>query len=102
MAEEKIREIRKVFDADYKRLKRQDKAIEREGLDFFSLECLMDPGNGANCYDFIDPGFDVENIIIHKLDLERLNKILGMISSKNREFILDCFNSDHGDRNWIF
>ena len=101
MSEEKIKEIRKIFDADYKRLKRQNEAMKREGLDFLSLELLMDPAGDATAYNFIDPEADVEEEVMHRLDLEHLREVLSRISVKDREFIMDCFNTELGARQTI-
>ncbi len=51
LSEEKIREIRKVFDTDYKQMKREQKARIDAGFVNYSLEWLMNPGSEVCCFD---------------------------------------------------
>jgi len=96
LPEEQVKAIRRMFDADYKRLKRRKKA--RENYTFFSLEYLWHPSKETFPYHIVDPDADVERIIFHKLDLERLNMVLERIPERDKEFILDCFDADWGGR----
>ena len=101
LPEEKIREIRQLFDADYKMLKRQNDFIHREEIIFLSLELLLVPEGDPAPYYIMDPESDVERIVLHRLDLEKLNRVLNRITEKDKEFILDCFDDEWGARKKI-
>lgn len=64
LPEEKIREIRKVFDADYKSWKREKKTRREAGFVDFSLDWLMNPDTDVCCFDIPDPEMDVERMIL--------------------------------------
>ena len=93
--EETVEAMRRMFDADYKRLKREKRA--RKDIVYYSLERLLYPTGNSCYYDVTDPDTDVEQIVLHKLDMERLGEILNMIPGKDREFILDCFDAEWGE-----
>ncbi len=101
LPEEKIKEIRRVFDADYKMLKRQNAVIQSEEISFLSLEMLQNPEGDSAPFYIMDPELDVERIVLHRLDLEKLYKVLNRIQKKDKEFILDCFDGEWGARNKI-
>ena len=101
LPEEKIREIRRMFDGDYKRMKREIQDRENAQYVLYSLELLMDPENGACYFDIPDPSLDLEKQLLHRLDLERLEEVLESISKEERQFILDCFDAERGARKEI-
>lgn len=97
LPEEKIREIRKMFDTDYKRVKREKQERKEAGVVYYSLEYLKNP-EGDSCYfDIPDPNMDVEQIVMHGLELEQLREILNRISPKDKQFILDCYAAEWGE-----
>ena len=101
MPEEKIKELRRMFDAEYKKLKREKEAKTDVEYGIYSLELLQSPDKGAGYFDIPDPDMDVEKRILHKIDMERLREVLNMISPEQREFILDCFDAEWGARKKI-
>ncbi len=101
LPEEKIKEIRRMFDADYKRLKRRKAAKNRTDHIFYSFELMIHPGGDSSPYYFQDPDIDVEKIVHHRLDLERLQGVLNRIPVRDMEFILDCFDAEWGARKQV-
>ena len=96
LPEEKIKEIRRVFDADYKKLKRKKATKNRADLFFCSFELLKDPKSDLSPYFFQDLEVDVEKMIIHTMDLDKLHEVLERIPVRDREFIMDCFEAEYG------
>ena len=95
MPEETVKAIRRIFDADKKRMKWEKKTRKETGFVYYSIELLKNPEDGCY-YDLPDPEMDLDEIIIHKLDLERLSVILDMLPETEKQFILDCFDADYG------
>lgn len=93
--EETVKAMRRMFDADYKRLKREKQA--RKNIVYYSLEHLLNPEGNSCYYDVPDPDMDVEQIVLHRFDLERLREILRIIPKEEKEFILDCFAAEWGE-----
>ena len=97
MPEEKIMEIRRLFDADYKRLKREKQERKEAGVVYYSLEHLRNP-DGESCYfEIPDPNMDVEQRVLHELELEQLREILNRLSPRDKQFILDCYAAEWGE-----
>ena len=98
LSEEKIKEIRRMFDAEKKKLKRRKAAKERYGWGFFAIEDLTVGGilHHKGAFDIPDAGMSVEDEIIHQLDLERLNECLAEFEPEDKEFLLDCFKCERG------
>ncbi len=95
LPEETVKAIRRIFDADKKRMKWEKKTRKETGFVYYSIELLKNPEDGCY-YDLPDPEMDLDEIIIHKLDLERLSVILDMLPETEKQFILDCFDADYG------
>jgi len=97
LPEEKIQEIRRMFDADYKSMKRRKQAKKERKFVYYSLELLKAPEEDDVCYfDYPDPDMDLEQMMLHQLDLERLDEVLATIPEEERLFILDCFDKEWG------
>ena len=101
LPEEKIMEIRRLFDADYKRMKREKQAREDAGFVYYSLEQLRNPDEDVCYFEMADPDMDVEQMTLHKLDMEKLMAVLALIPEEERLFILDCFAAEWGARKEI-
>lgn len=95
LPEETVKAIRRIFDADKKRMKWEKKTRKETGFVYYSIELLKNQEDGCY-YDLPDPEMDLDEIIIHKLDLERLSVILDMLPETEKQFILDCFEADYG------
>ena len=63
-------------------------------MEFLSLEAMVDTQENRNGFDIPDTSVDVEAEIIHKMELERLNEVLAMLTEEDREFILDYFSGE--------
>ena len=107
MSEEKIREIRKIFDRDYKNLKYENCSMEKYEYSCCSL--YLENEDGDYVFDIPDPTCNVEDIALHNLEMEKLMKLLGTIGKENRELILAAFDKDiklkdyaaeHGMEKW--
>lgn len=94
MTEEQIHEIYNMFNAAYQKKYREKKARENSPLEFLSLEAMVDTQENRNGFDIPDTSVDVEAEIIHKMELERLNEVLAMLTEEDREFILDYFSGE--------
>ena len=90
-----------MFDADYKRMKREKQAREDAGFVYYSLELLRNPDDDCCYFEMADPDMDVEQTIFHKLDMEKLRAVLRSIPEEERLFILDCFDAEWGARKEI-
>ena len=91
LSEEQTAEIRRFFDAEKKRLKRDKKTREVEGITF-SYVTNSDGGNedagDLDSRDIVDESFDLEEMIMQKILLEQLHKALLELSVDDREFLL--------------
>lgn len=94
MTDEQIREIYNLFNADYQRLYRRKKAKERNKLDFLAVEGMRGSDGEFGTYEIPDESVDIEEEIIHKLELERLREVLAMLTEEDRRFILEYFEGE--------
>ena len=94
MTDERIREIYNLFNADYQRLFRRKKAKERSKLDFLAVEGMRGPDGEFGTFEIPDESVDIEEEIIHKLELERLREVLAMLTEEDRRFILEYFEGE--------
>jgi len=91
LSEEQTAEIRRFFDAEKKRLKRDKKAREEEGITFSYVvpsEAESEVSGDLESRDIIDENFDLEEMIMQKILLEQLHKALSELSVDDREFLL--------------
>lgn len=95
LTEEQIAEIRKFFDREKKKMKRDLQAREKQGIGFHSLEDLEEK-NGRDCGNGCDAGFDLEEMVIHRMDIEKLDRCLNELSMDDREFIYAIFSMQRG------
>lgn len=93
LTEEKIAEIRKFFDGEKKKLKRSIQYREEEGIVFNSLTVMAEEYDEDNS---LDAGFDLEETVIHAMELQRLNMCLSELSVDDREFIYAVFSEERG------
>lgn len=95
LTEEKISEIRKFFDGEKKKLKRSIQYREEEGIVFNSLTVMAEEYDGDED-NSLDAGFDLEETVIHAMELQRLNMCLSELSVDDREFIYAVFSEERG------
>ena len=99
MNEEQIAEIRRFFDAEKKHLLRDKRAREKQGITFSYITTSEEESEEAGDLDsreIVDENFNLEEMIIHKFQMEKLNKVLGELSDEDREFLLSLFSFDSG------
>lgn len=95
LAEEKIQEIRNMFNTEYQKLHRQKKAMENSDYVFLNAEGMRNSDGEYWTHEIPDPTVNVEDEIIHKMDLERLNKLLDTLPIMDKEFLLDYFSGEN-------
>ena len=99
LSEEQTAEIRRFFDAEKKRLKRDKEAREKAGITFSYIQATDQNYDGdaeMDELDFVDEGFDLEELIIHKLELEKMEKALKKLPEDDRKFLLSLYSLGHG------
>ncbi len=100
LSEEKIAQIRQVFDSDYKRLDRRRKAKEDTGISWVSVTDLSGEGEEAD-YEIEDQNTNVEEAVLHSMSLHELHEYLQELSEEDRMFIYDCFTDRPDNLKWV-
>ena len=75
MREEDIQALRREFDADYKRLSRENKRKDKLGFSSVSLSIITSDGDGFDC-EIADPRANIEEDFIHNWELQRLGELM--------------------------
>lgn len=88
--EEKIVEIRKVFDNDKKRLKREKQRMEEKDIHCFSIDAFQ-AGEDIERFDIADPNADTEALAIKNWELSKLREFLAELTTEDVEFIMACY-----------
>ena len=99
LSEEQIAEIRKFFDAEKKRLAYDKKTRQDNGISFSYIQNVdqnYDGDSDMEELDFVDENFDLEELIIHKLQLEKLSQALSELPETDREFLLAYYSEEYG------
>ena len=99
LSEEQTEEIRRFFDAEKKRLKRDKEAREEEGITFSYIvpsETESEVSGDLESRDIVDEDFDLEEIIMKKLLLEQLHKALAELPADDREFLYALYSRGYG------
>ena len=95
MPEENIAELRRMFDADKKKLKRLNRKLESQE-DAFCILHLSDfhveDQSGDFDYDAPDLTVDVEEDVMHSMMLDQMRGFLGELNQEDRRFILTYFS----------
>ena len=95
LSEEQTAEIRRFFDAEKKRMKRDKEAREEAGITFSYIQSAdqnYDGDSDMDELDFLDENYDLEEIILHKILLEQLREALKELSGDDREFLLAVYD----------
>ena len=90
LPEEQIAEIRRMFDAEYKRLGRRKKAKETNNISWIST-ADMSGADSETEYELADENTDVEGMVLHQLELEELQGYLDELTEDDRKFLLAMF-----------
>lgn len=90
LPEEQIAEIRRMFDAEYKRLGRRKKAKEKNNISWISTTD-MSGSDSETEYELADENTDVEGMVLHQMELEELQGYLDELTEDDRKFLLAMF-----------
>jgi len=96
LSEEKIAEIRRFFDAEKKKLKRENDVIEKTKFQYFSMNEAIDEERGITIYDVGDMNADTEMDAIKLWELEKLREYMSELSYEDQEFLYACFEDSRG------
>lgn len=99
LEESRIAEIRRFFDAEKKRLSRDKEARDKAGIVFNSLSSLVQPEGSSSSdeYEIADDRANVEEQILHKLELDHLHECLAGLPEDDREFLFALFSGGYGN-----
>lgn len=90
LPEEQIAEIRRMFDAEYKRLGRRKKAKEKNNISWISTTD-MSGSESESDFELADENTDVEGMVLHQMELEELQGYLDELTEDDRKFLLAMF-----------
>ena len=90
LSQEKIAEIRRMFDKEKKRLKRENQSMEKNNIRYFAVDNVKD-GNEFDQYAIVDLNVDVEMEAIKKSELIKLKKVVLELTEDEREFLRICY-----------
>ena len=88
--------IRRIFDADYKRLDRRKKAQERNNVVIMSVTTMVADFEEVGDYEIPDDTYNPEVLILHEIELAELREHLAELDDEDRQFLMDCFDSQIG------
>ena len=100
LTEEQIAKIRQVFDSDYKRLDRRQKAKERYGIGWISVTDLSGANEEAD-FDLEDTDTNVEEEVLHRMSLCELRNYMQDLPDEDRVFLYDCFSDRPDNLKWV-
>lgn len=95
LSEEKTAEIRRMFNAQYQRMYREREARKRSVYEFWYTEDLYGRDSEKGTYEIADPSVNIEEELIHQMDLEKLREVLKELSPEDREFILEYYEGEN-------
>ena len=90
LPEKQIAEIRRMFDAEYKRLGRRKKAKEKNNISWISTTD-MSGSESESDFELADENTDVEGMVLHQMELEDLQGYLDELTEDDRKFLLAMF-----------
>lgn len=96
LSEEQTAEIRRFFDAEQKKLKRRNEAMKRNDISWFSISDAMEELGMESDFDIPDASANVEDEVLHQMDLERLRGIMSDLSPEDQEFLQVYFEEERG------
>jgi DNA-directed RNA polymerase specialized sigma subunit len=95
LSEEQTAEIRKFFDAEKKKLRRDMDAREAEGIVFNSITTFTNNEEDSETFELVSD-MNLEEMLIHQMNLENLNDCLQELSADDREFLFIIFSGERG------
>ena len=91
LTEEHIKKIDNGLHALTQAKYREEQAREKYGVEILSSDAMMGPDGEVGSFEMADPDMDVEEIVMHKLQLERLHEVLAMLDEEDSCFIMEYF-----------
>ena len=91
---EKYKAINRFFDRESKRMLYERKMREKSGIVFNSLTAFI--GEESNSFDCFASDENVEERVLHEIEMEELQKCLNKLSREDRELLLGYFSGEHG------
>lgn len=89
---EQIRQIRKVFDEDRKKLKRENAYLEKQKMEIFSLsKDTGEDGEEMEGLEVADPSVDLERDLTVSFDRAVLSKVLSELTEEERNYLLTYY-----------
>ena len=99
LSEEKIKEIRRMFDAEKKRLKRRKEAKERYGWGYISIDGMtFKTERDQGTLDIPDPNTNVEQEVMEQCEMEQLRELLNALATEDKRFLMDYYQCKHGEK----
>lgn len=99
LSEEKIKEIRRMFDAEKKRLKRRKIAKEKSEWGYFSIDGeLFKTERDQGTMDIPDPNTNVERDVIEQCEMEQLRELLNALAPEDKRFLMDYYQGEYGEK----
>lgn len=92
LSEEKIKEIRQIFDTDKKKLKRENEAMEKYGITYHNI-FDVDPEYDFLSYQIKDESVNLEQDMIKNWEIEQLMRFMQEFSENDRKLLLLSFES---------
>jgi DNA-directed RNA polymerase sigma subunit (sigma70/sigma32) len=92
--EETIAELERFFDNEKKTLKRRKTQIEKYDLHFISVDAPISGEDSEYYYEIPDPTINIEDSVIHKMEIEKLQEILEELPADDREFLYACYSAE--------
>ena len=90
MTKEEIKEIRKIFDRDKKKLKEQKQLWQKKNYVFFSMDNELEDIDEGFCY--ADENVNVEEEAIDNACMQKLLECLSQLSEDEKEDVLARFD----------
>lgn len=91
LTKEQINEIRKVFDVDRRKLKREQDRLEQENIRYGSIDDINCNFEEVDKREIEDTSIDIELDYIKKWELGQLNRFLDELTEEEREFLIACY-----------
>ena len=91
---EKYHEMERYFDLQKKRMKRDRERRDVEGITFVPMSQLVDPDGKEIDYP---SGENVEEKILHEIELEDLRECLSEIPKEDKELLMRVFAGERGE-----
>lgn len=86
--------VRKIFDRDSKK-KRYELQVRRKlGITLNSLSAFS--GEDGSSFDFIATDEDIEESVLHRIEMDAFIECLNELPKKDREFLLELYSGQRG------